>query len=160
MEKKAKLSIWQERLNDLEAEIKYVERETQFQYQIKIEDLQERLHKLQVRLQAMFEGDPIEWVNGQADFQEKYESLEKAILNTAVRIQNEDENVTLGWLQGYTDERPHNSEGWVEGLGEQEEDSEGWVEGMGEKGPDSKGWAEGYNTRRSTTEIEEPKKKG
>lgn len=144
-EMKEQLNLWQDRLNSLEEEIKHIKQEVQSKYQATIEGLQEELHRLQVRLQAMKEGDPVEWLNGRIEFQERYDTLKNSILNTAVLIQNEDKNVALGWLQGFTDERPHDSAGWVEGMGEQQEDTEGWAEGMGEKGPGSKGWAEGYN---------------
>lgn len=50
---------------------------------------------------------------------------------------------SIGWATGQAEWTEHESEGWVEGMGHQEEDSAGWLEGQGKRGAESKGWTEG-----------------
>ena len=148
-EYKGILKQWELRVDRLEEELKHFKRETQLKYEDQVEEMREKLHEAQVRLQAMIEGDPKEWAMGQPEFEEKFETFKAAFMRTANAVKHEDEakEVTLGWLQGFSEERTVDSAGWAEGMGEPAESSEGWVEGMGEQEQDSEGWVEGYERR-------------
>jgi hypothetical protein len=142
---KVELIQWKERLEHLKTQIYLIEADTQLKYEQVLDELEEKLHQAQVRLQAMLEGSPKEWYEGRDEFHERYADFRTSFVRTARQINNEDDRVALGWLQGFSDERTHDSEGWVEGMGERSVDSEGWVEGMGHRTDDSKGWVEGYD---------------
>jgi hypothetical protein len=138
------LAHWQRSIDLLNSEIKNIEKDSQQEYLEKISVLQQQLDNLKVRLRVMAEGDSKEWIKGRPEFLERLAKLRGNFMKTAEEINNEDKTVELGWLQGFSDQRHHDSSGWMEGLGKRPEDSEGWAEGMGKKGSDSKGWSEGY----------------
>lgn len=136
---------WHDRLDRLEDELTKLQKEAQITYRSKIAALKTQLNKVETRLQAMAEGDPKEWQLGRQEYEEKFTAFRTEFMKTAEQIKSDDETVALGWLQGFSDKRPLDSEGWVEGMGHRTGSSEGWVEGMGHQGSDSKGWREGYN---------------
>lgn len=140
------LNQWQTRLDHLQEEIHLIKKDLQRDYQDQVDNLQQQLDTIGVRLQAISEGDPKEWVEGQSGFNEKLADFSQRFMNVAKNVKSEDQLVALGWLQGFSDKRTHTSEGWAEGMGEISEDSEGWAEGMGKQGSDSKGWLEGYDS--------------
>lgn len=148
-EHKGIVKQWAMRVDRLEEEVKHFQHETQLKYEHQMDEMREKLHKAEVRLQAMAEGDPKEWVMGRPEFEEKFDAFKAAFMRTANAMKHEDEAeaVNLGWLQGFTDTRSHDSAGWAEGTGEPSPGSEGWVEGMGEQESDSEGWVEGYDER-------------
>jgi hypothetical protein len=141
------LAQWSVGVERLEKEIHTVKEESQKQYHEQVAVLRQQLRELQIRVQAMREGElseSKEWQESQSALHERLARLRQAFLLTAQRLHNE-EKVALGWLQGFTEERSHESVGWAEGMGVPDEQSEGWAEGMGKRANDSRGWAEGYD---------------
>ena len=138
------LAQWTVGVDRLEKEIHTVKAEAQKQYHEQVAVLKQQLKELQIRVQAMREGESKEWQESQSALHERLARFRQAFLLTAQRLHHE-EKVALGWLQGFTEERSHESAGWAEGMGEPDERSEGWAEGMGKRSNESRGWAEGYD---------------
>jgi phosphoenolpyruvate carboxylase len=106
---------WERRLEHLEQEKETIEEEHQEEYEGKIESLKERLTQIQVRLRAMEEGEPKEWIVGQENLREKMESFKANLDQISGQIEEEEREDSF-WSDAFSDVTGMDSEVWVAGI--------------------------------------------
>ena len=140
----ARLSGWDEAIVHLEKEVDKTKTEDRDKYQEQVRQLRTQKRAIVDQLDAFITADAQRQQTLKPKLDATIEAFDKRLTKISADLE-ESGGQPLGWLEGLSDKRPDDSEGWVEGLGEDTGESEGWVEGLGKQPKNSKGWLEGYD---------------
>jgi hypothetical protein len=109
------LTQWHSALDQLDIEVYQINSENQETYLGDIDYWRERLHQMQVRLQAMIEGDNHkEWIKGWPELLERLSEFREGFLKITNDLQVEVQPRELDWMQSFVYERDQELLSWRE----------------------------------------------